>query len=141
MGISLVIQWLRPCALNAGSPGLIPGQGTRSHMLQRSSKILCAATKTLSSPKINTPQPQNPYPAFFCFLCIYIPPRQSLTPMGFLFLFKIIYLALLDLHCSVQASHCSGFSCWGAWASGLGGFSSRGSWALEHRLSSCSTQA
>ena len=33
-GISLVVQWLRLHAPNAGSPGLIPGQGTRSHMLQ-----------------------------------------------------------------------------------------------------------
>ena len=28
-GISLVVQWLRLCALNAGSPGLIPCQGTK----------------------------------------------------------------------------------------------------------------
>ena len=27
----LVIQWLRFCIPNAGGPGLIPGQGTRSH--------------------------------------------------------------------------------------------------------------
>ena len=84
-----MIQWLRPCALNAGSPGLIPGQGTRSHMLQRSSKILCAATKTLSSPKINTPQPQNPYPAFFCFLCIYIPLGNLLPLWDFFFCLKL----------------------------------------------------
>ncbi|TEA30083.1 hypothetical protein DBR06_SOUSAS18210011, partial [Sousa chinensis] len=31
---SLVAQWLRLCAPNAGGPGLIPGQGTRSHMPQ-----------------------------------------------------------------------------------------------------------
>ena len=33
-GTSLVVQWLRLHAPNAGGPGLIPGQGTRSHMLQ-----------------------------------------------------------------------------------------------------------
>ena len=33
-GTSLVIQWLRPCAVNAGGPGLFPGQETRSHMPQ-----------------------------------------------------------------------------------------------------------
>ena len=33
-GTSLVVQWLRPCAPNAGGPGSIPGQGTRSHVLQ-----------------------------------------------------------------------------------------------------------
>ena len=27
-------QWLRPCAHDGGGPGLIPGLGTRSHMLQ-----------------------------------------------------------------------------------------------------------
>ena len=31
-GTSLVVQWLRLHAPNAGSPGSIPGQGTRSHM-------------------------------------------------------------------------------------------------------------
>ena len=30
----LVVQWLRLCTLNAGGLGLIPGQGTRSHILQ-----------------------------------------------------------------------------------------------------------
>ena len=34
IGTSLVVQWLRHHAPNAGGPGLIPGQGTRSHMLQ-----------------------------------------------------------------------------------------------------------
>ena len=33
-GTSLVVQWLRLCTPNAGALGLIPGQGTRSHMLQ-----------------------------------------------------------------------------------------------------------
>ncbi|TEA30223.1 hypothetical protein DBR06_SOUSAS17410018, partial [Sousa chinensis] len=31
---SLVIQWLRLCAPNAGGSGSIPGQGMRSHMPQ-----------------------------------------------------------------------------------------------------------
>ncbi|TEA25080.1 hypothetical protein DBR06_SOUSAS6010062, partial [Sousa chinensis] len=31
---SLVVQWLRLRIPNAGGPGSIPGQGTRSHMLQ-----------------------------------------------------------------------------------------------------------
>ena len=33
-GLSPVVQWLRLCAPNAGGLGSIPGQGTRSHMLQ-----------------------------------------------------------------------------------------------------------
>ena len=32
IGTSLVAQWIRLHAPNAGGPGLIPGQGTRSHM-------------------------------------------------------------------------------------------------------------
>ena len=32
LGTSLVVQWLRLCALNAGGLGSIPGQGTRSRM-------------------------------------------------------------------------------------------------------------
>ena len=33
-GTSLVIQWLRLCTPNAGGPGSIPAQGTRSSMPQ-----------------------------------------------------------------------------------------------------------
>ena len=29
-----MVQWLRLCVHNLGGLGLIPGQGTRSHMLQ-----------------------------------------------------------------------------------------------------------
>ena len=29
LGTSLAVQWLRPCAPNAGSTGLIPGRGTK----------------------------------------------------------------------------------------------------------------
>ena len=42
-----MVQWLRLCTLNAGGTGSIPGQGTRSHMLQL--KILHASTKTQCS--------------------------------------------------------------------------------------------
>ena len=43
-GTSLVAQWLRLCAPNAGGLGSIPGQGTRSHT-HTSTKSLHAATK------------------------------------------------------------------------------------------------
>ena len=33
-GTCLAVQWLRFHSLNAGGTGLIPGQRTRSHMLQ-----------------------------------------------------------------------------------------------------------
>ena len=61
-GTSLVTQWLRLQALNAGRPGSIPGQGTRSHMPQlrdhmsqlktpyaARAAILCTTTKTQHS--------------------------------------------------------------------------------------------
>ena len=44
IGPSLVVQRLRLHTANAGSPGSILGQGTRSHMLQLN--IPHAATKT-----------------------------------------------------------------------------------------------
>ena len=34
VGTSLVVQWLRLCVHNIRGLGLIPGQGSRSHMLQ-----------------------------------------------------------------------------------------------------------
>ena len=43
---SLVVQWLRPQAPNAGGPTLIPGQGTRPHMPHL--RILHATTKNLT---------------------------------------------------------------------------------------------
>ena len=44
-GTSLVVQWLRLCAPSAEGPGLIPGQGTRSHM-HATTNTPSAATKT-----------------------------------------------------------------------------------------------
>ena len=35
-GTSLMVQWLRLYSSNAGGPGSIPGQGTRSHIQQLS---------------------------------------------------------------------------------------------------------
>ena len=43
IGTSLVVQWLSLRAPNVGGPGSIPGQGTRSRMLQL--KVPHAATK------------------------------------------------------------------------------------------------
>ena len=48
LGVSLVVQWLRLNALNAGAVDLTPGQGTKSHMPQL--KILYTATK-MGDPK------------------------------------------------------------------------------------------
>ena len=51
LSLSLVVQWLRLCTLNAGVLGSIPGQGTRSYILQLrvyicQLKILHTMTKT-----------------------------------------------------------------------------------------------
>ena len=35
----LMVQWLRLCAPSTGGPGLIPGQGTRPHMVQLGSSL------------------------------------------------------------------------------------------------------
>ena len=53
-GTSLVVQWLGLCSPNAGGLGLIPGQGTKSHLSQLKSshtvtKILHATIKTQRS--------------------------------------------------------------------------------------------
>ena len=44
-GTSLA-QWLKLHAPSGGGPGLIPGQGTKSHMQQQRSKILHTSIKT-----------------------------------------------------------------------------------------------
>ena len=44
LGTSLEVQWLRLHAPNAGGLGLIPGQGTRSHM-RATTKSWHATTK------------------------------------------------------------------------------------------------
>ena len=47
-GTSLVVQWVRHHAPNAGGPGSIPGRGTRSHM-HAATKKPAATTKIWSS--------------------------------------------------------------------------------------------
>ena len=78
--------------------------------------------------------------SFLIFGCV----GSSLLRVGFLQLRR----AGATLRCGAQASHCSGFSCCGAWALGARasvvvaqGLSSCGSWALEYRLSSCGARA
>ena len=44
IGTSLVVQWIRLRAPNAGGLGSIPGQGSRSHM-HAATKSLYATTK------------------------------------------------------------------------------------------------
>ncbi|TEA30806.1 hypothetical protein DBR06_SOUSAS4110278, partial [Sousa chinensis] len=50
---SLVAQWLRRHAPNAGGQGLIPGQGTRSHVPQL----------RVCMPQLNIPHAGNEDPA------------------------------------------------------------------------------
>ena len=59
---------------------------------------------------------------------------------GFFFFFNCGEGRLLS-RCGMQASHCSGFSCFRSRALGFVGFGSCGSWAVEQRLNSCDTWA
>ena len=74
LGTSLIVQWLRLWAPNAGGLGLIPGQRTGSHMLQLrvcilQLKILCAAVKTQHS-QIN--QSINKYYFLYALLLCHV---------------------------------------------------------------------
>ena len=55
-GTSLVIQWLRLHAPNAGGRGSIPGQGTTSHMLQ----LRLAQKEIFKDKQTNTPNTTDP---------------------------------------------------------------------------------
>ena len=64
----------------------------------------------------------------------------------FIYLFLVALLlvfaaALAFSSCGVWASHCCGFCCCGTRTPECLGVSGCGSWALEHRLSSCDAQA
>ena len=58
-GTSLVAQWLRLCAPNAGGLGSIAGQGTRSH-LHATTKSLHATTKEPACHRDSKPQLKEP---------------------------------------------------------------------------------
>ena len=54
-GTSLVVQWLRLHAPNAGGPGSIPGQGTKIPQLS-----LRATTTELAHSRVHVPQLEKP---------------------------------------------------------------------------------
>ena len=54
LGTSLEVQWLKLCAPNTGDPGLIPGQGTRSHILLL--KVCMSQLKYQASPNLDMAQ-------------------------------------------------------------------------------------
>ena len=81
-----------------------------------------------------------------CQSLLYSKVTQLYTYIHPSFFFNL-FLAVLGLCCGAWASHCSGFSCYGAQALGAWApvvvarrLSSCGSRALEHRLRSCGTQ-
>ena len=51
----LVVQWLRHHVPNAGNPGLIPGQRTRSHMPKLSSGTSCSSYSKESAFNVGDP--------------------------------------------------------------------------------------
>ena len=98
------------------------------------------------------------------FSCAYLPsvyfPHPFFKSHFYLFIYWLhcVFIAVhrlslvgragATLRCGAWASHCGGFSCCGAQAVGARasvvvacGLSSCGSWALEHRLSSCGARA
>ena len=105
-----VVQWLRLHSPNAGGPGSIPGQGTRSHMPQL--KIPHAATKTWCShifiyrlvqfhlspllTSVHCFSLSEPYPG--CAICL-------CTPISFHVLFFFLSLPVL----SIPSEHCDSF--------------------------------
>ena len=60
---SLVVQWLRLCAPNAGGPGSIPGQGTRSHMHAASKSSHATTNKPHAATEKKDPACCNEDPA------------------------------------------------------------------------------
>ena len=68
-----------------------------------------------------------------------LPPPSPFHPSGSSGLpcylgFSLVVKRVLLSSCSVWASHCSDFSCWGAWALGRVGFSNCSSWAQAQKL-------
>ena len=76
---SLLVQWLRLCTPNAGSPGLILGLGTRSCMSRLRHSIvdnkknhkeaLCILIEKYLQDLYLLPQPFSPQ-ATICFFCV-----------------------------------------------------------------------
>ena len=83
LGISLVVQWLRLFAPNAGGLGLIPSQGTRSYMPQlrvcmpqQRSNIPNATTKIRHRQKKKKSPPRNLIPRLLCSLGCWESPQD-----------------------------------------------------------------
>ena len=71
-----MVQWLRRCAPNEGSPGSISGQGTRTRMpqprvcvAQQRSKIPYASTKTRHGQINNTKKKRKETIVVLCAKC------------------------------------------------------------------------
>ena len=68
---SLVVQWVRYWAPNAGDPGSISGQGTRSHMLQRRPSAVKWIKRKMyiimQINKLRIPLILWPFPVYFFF--------------------------------------------------------------------------
>ena len=114
-GTSLVVQWLRLHFPNARGPDLIPGQGTRSHMVQIRShilqvKILHATTKTW--PRV-----------YVCSVGFTLCHTMVCSPLGFSVpgIFKARILEWVAIPFSRRSSpprdqtHVSSISCIGRW--------------------------
>ena len=87
MGTSLVAQWLRLLGLIAGGQGSIPGQGTRSHVLQQRSCV------PQVRPGTNCTPPKDDFPG------------KVLTGISVLFVKHFL------TQCSINITYYSFFNC------------------------------
>ena len=122
-GTSLVVQWLRLHAPNAGGLGSIPSWGTSSHILQLrvcklQLKILLAATEIHAAK-------QTKRSIFSNFIYLF-GHAESSVQHG---LFSSCGKRGLLSSWGARASHCDGFSSCGTQALGCSGFSRCGTWA------------
>ena len=109
-GTSLVVHWLRLCASNAGSVGLVPSRGINiphSAALPKKKKKIEVRSKAICS---------NPVWSYFSYVGLKCVCACSV---------------MSDFVWSVQASHHSDLSCCRACALGHKGFNSCGTWAQQ----------
>ena len=58
-----MVQWIRLHGTNAGGPGLIPGQGTRSHMHAATKSSYEKKKKRVHMPQLRSPCAASKEPA------------------------------------------------------------------------------
>ena len=127
-----------PLFIAVRGPPTITASPVVEHRLQTRRLSNCGSRAQLPRGMWDPPRPglEPASPALAGRLSTTAPPGKPWTFFLNVILFIYLFLAVLGLRCGARASHCSGFSCWKAWALGM--------WAsvvVAHRLSSCGTRA